>query len=339
MRPFAYERAGDARRRPSPRVARADAGAAFLGGGTNLVDLMKLGVERARRCSSTSRGLPLDAIERDRRTAGCGSAPACATATSPPHRARARALSRARRRRCSPAPPGSCATSPRSAATCCSAPAARTSRTSQAVQQARPGHRLPGARRATTATSRSSATPRTASPPTRRTWPSRSPRSTRVVHVAGPARRARRVAARRVLPAARRRARPRHGARARRPDHRGRAAAAAASARPRATARSRDRASFAFALVSVAAALDVDGRHGARLRGIAFGGVAHKPWRAARAEDGAARRDRRPPSAFAAAADAELAGRRPAARQRLQGAARPQPARPHALTELVRARP
>jgi xanthine dehydrogenase YagS FAD-binding subunit len=41
----------------------------------------------------------------------------------------------------------------------------------------------------------------------------------------------------------------------------------------------RDRASFAFALVSVAAAFD-----GEHVR-IALGGVAHKPWRARRAED------------------------------------------------------
>lgn len=45
----------------------------------------------------------------------------------------------------------------------------------------------------------------------------------------------------------------------------------------------RDRASYAFALVSVAAALEV---HHGRVRDvrIAFGGVAHKPWRAERAE-------------------------------------------------------
>jgi xanthine dehydrogenase YagS FAD-binding subunit len=45
----------------------------------------------------------------------------------------------------------------------------------------------------------------------------------------------------------------------------------------------RDRASYAFALVSVAAALDMEGPlvRGAR---IALGGVAHKPWRARRAE-------------------------------------------------------
>lgn len=45
----------------------------------------------------------------------------------------------------------------------------------------------------------------------------------------------------------------------------------------------RDRASYAFALVSVAAALDVNG---GKIRGarVAMGGVAHKPWRALEAE-------------------------------------------------------
>jgi xanthine dehydrogenase YagS FAD-binding subunit len=71
----------------------------------------------------------------------------------------------------------------------------------------------------------------------------------------------------------------------------------------------RDRASFAFALVSVAAAVDIaEGR----IRGvrIALGGVAHKPWRAHRAE--AVLRDARPSEdAFQAAADAELTDARP----------------------------
>jgi len=45
----------------------------------------------------------------------------------------------------------------------------------------------------------------------------------------------------------------------------------------------RDRASYAFALISVAAALDLEGEkiHSAR---IALGGVAHKPWRSTEAE-------------------------------------------------------
>ncbi len=45
----------------------------------------------------------------------------------------------------------------------------------------------------------------------------------------------------------------------------------------------RDRASYAFALVSVAAALDLQDGH-VRTARIALGGVAHKPWRARAAE-------------------------------------------------------
>lgn len=46
----------------------------------------------------------------------------------------------------------------------------------------------------------------------------------------------------------------------------------------------RDRASYAFALVSVAAALEVENNKIKNVR-IALGGVAHKPWRAFAAED------------------------------------------------------
>jgi xanthine dehydrogenase YagS FAD-binding subunit len=71
----------------------------------------------------------------------------------------------------------------------------------------------------------------------------------------------------------------------------------------------RDRASYAFALVSVAAAVDVaDGT--IRDVRIAFGGVAHKPWRATRAEEvlrGAPATE----ESFRRAADAELAAARP----------------------------
>lgn len=45
----------------------------------------------------------------------------------------------------------------------------------------------------------------------------------------------------------------------------------------------RDRASYAFALVSVAAALELEGNTVKSAR-LAFGGVAHKPWRAEEAE-------------------------------------------------------
>ena len=67
----------------------------------------------------------------------------------------------------------------------------------------------------------------------------------------------------------------------------------------------RDRASYAFALVSVAAALDVADRAVRDVR-IALGGVAHKPWRARRAEE-ALRGGPASEESFRAAAEAELA--------------------------------
>jgi len=71
----------------------------------------------------------------------------------------------------------------------------------------------------------------------------------------------------------------------------------------------RDRASYAFALVSVAAALDVDGGQVRDVR-IALGGVAHRPWRALKAE-AALRGGPASEAAFRDAAIAELAGARP----------------------------
>ncbi|MBC9735497.1 FAD binding domain-containing protein [Nocardioides marmotae] len=49
--------------------------------------------------------------------------------------------------------------------------------------------------------------------------------------------------------------------------------------------KARDRASYAFALVSVAAGLDLDDDGRVRDLRIVWGGVAHKPWRAAVAEE------------------------------------------------------
>jgi xanthine dehydrogenase YagS FAD-binding subunit len=72
----------------------------------------------------------------------------------------------------------------------------------------------------------------------------------------------------------------------------------------------RERASFAFALVSVAASLDVAGDGTVRGCRLALGGVAHAPWRASRAEQ-ALRGARGTEGAFGRAADAELAEARP----------------------------
>lgn len=67
----------------------------------------------------------------------------------------------------------------------------------------------------------------------------------------------------------------------------------------------RDRASYAFALVSVAAVLEVEEGRVKDVR-LAIGGVAHKPWRARKAED-ALRGGPAVVPAFRAAAEAELA--------------------------------
>ncbi|WGL51649.1 xanthine dehydrogenase family protein subunit M [Nocardioides sp. BP30] len=73
----------------------------------------------------------------------------------------------------------------------------------------------------------------------------------------------------------------------------------------------RDRASYAFALVSVAAALDLDEATGTvRDVRIAWGGVAHKPWRAHRAEE-ALRGAVLTEDAVRAAAQTELEAARP----------------------------
>jgi xanthine dehydrogenase YagS FAD-binding subunit len=71
----------------------------------------------------------------------------------------------------------------------------------------------------------------------------------------------------------------------------------------------RDRASYAFALVSVAAAIELEGDTVKDVR-LALGGVAHKPWRAWKAEAALKGRPATPES-FRAAAEAELADAAP----------------------------
>ncbi|MFF8612379.1 FAD binding domain-containing protein [Streptomyces sp. NPDC015350] len=73
--------------------------------------------------------------------------------------------------------------------------------------------------------------------------------------------------------------------------------------------KARDRASFAFALVSVAAVLSVR-RGRIEHAALAFGGLAHRPWRAHTAE-AALRGAPAAPETFEQAVDAELAAARP----------------------------
>ncbi len=85
----------------------------------------------------------------------------------------------------------------------------------------------------------------------------------------------------------------------------------AAASDPAATVRShylkvRDRNSFAFALVSVAAVMETEGGVIRRAR-IALGGVAHKPWRVAEAEQALAGK-KADAEAFRSAADILVRG-------------------------------
>jgi xanthine dehydrogenase YagS FAD-binding subunit len=68
----------------------------------------------------------------------------------------------------------------------------------------------------------------------------------------------------------------------------------------------RDRASYAFALVSVAAALELDAEGRFQDVRLALGGVAHKPWRAWKAEE-SLRGQSASDACFRIAAEAELA--------------------------------
>ncbi|HEY3997578.1 MAG TPA: xanthine dehydrogenase family protein subunit M [Candidatus Xenobia bacterium] len=71
----------------------------------------------------------------------------------------------------------------------------------------------------------------------------------------------------------------------------------------------RDRASYAFALVSIAAALEIEQGRVTDVR-LALGGVAHKPWRALKAES-ALRGQAATEAMFSEAAEIELADARP----------------------------
>lgn len=71
----------------------------------------------------------------------------------------------------------------------------------------------------------------------------------------------------------------------------------------------RERSSYAFALLSVAAAIELDGNRIKHVR-IALGGVAHKPWRAAAAENWLAGKEATEAN-FKTAAAAEMKNARP----------------------------
>ena len=231
VRPFRYERADDTAGAVA-LLADERRTRAFLGGGTNLVDLMRLGVETPALLVDVTR-LPYDAVEAHRRRRRCGSAPRSATATSAAHplvreRYPAALLGAAPGRVRPAAQPRDDRRQPAAAHALPVLPGRH-----EAVQQARARHGLPRAR---------GRAPQPRDP--RLVGALRRDPSLRHGRRAGRARRRRprsrartaaRDPARRPAPPARRRARARHGARARRADRRGRAAPASGRRRRRAT--------------------------------------------------------------------------------------------------------
>ncbi|MFC1230634.1 FAD binding domain-containing protein [Streptomyces sp. Sce081] len=85
---------------------------------------------------------------------------------------------------------------------------------------------------------------------------------------------------------------------------------AATASLPSAYRKARDRASYAFALASVAAVLHLSDESTVARVGLAFGALAHRPWRATRAEE-ALRGGPATPDAFAHAVGLELRAARP----------------------------
>ena len=330
MRPFAYERAADA---DAAVGAGRRAARRYLAGGTNLVDLMKLGVATPERLVDVTRAARSTRSRRCRRRRPADRRRACATATSPPHPAvRERypvLVAGAAGRRLGPAAqPRHRRRQPAAAHALLVLPGRH-----EAVQQARA--RAPAARRAraSTATSRSSGTREHCVA----THPSDMAVALAalgaVVHVQRHRRRAHvpmpglhrlpgdeperdtvlepgELITAVELPRARR------------------------SRRRSRYRKVRDRASFAFALVSVAAALDVARR---RRRRRAGSRSAASPTRRGAPSAPRRRCAARPPT------EAELRRAPPtpswpqaraAARQRLQGAARAQRARRARSREL-----
>ena len=140
MKAFAYERAGDA---VAAVPSRRRGCARYLGGGTNLVDLMKLGVAEPERLVDVSR-LPLDGVEPTERRAADRRRRAQQRPRRPPARARAlpgAVAGAARGRLGSAAQPRHRRRQPAPAHALLVLPGRH-----QAVQQARPGLGLPGAR-------------------------------------------------------------------------------------------------------------------------------------------------------------------------------------------------
>ncbi len=308
MSPFTYARAHDA---ADAVRSGGEAQAKYLGGGTNLVDLLRETIERPRALVDVT-GLSSAIEERADGSLLIGAA-ARNTAVAE-HRAVRTAT------RCSPAPSSPArrrrsATWRRWAATSCSAPAApiSTTTTARAATSARPA-RAATRWTASTASTRSWAPRRPAWPPIPSDMCVALAALGAVVHLRG-------AAANATLPLTDLHRLPGEHPEIETTLEPGELITAvelpALPFAARSTYRKvRDRASYAFALVSVAAALELDGGTVKDVR-LALGGVAHKPWRAWKAE-AALRGQPATAGEFPRRRRGRTRGRPAAARQRIQ---------------------
>ena len=282
-------------------LAAAHPDAAFIAGGTDLLQLFKQGRGRAASSIDISR-LPLDRIEPRRRRVRIGALARMADVARHPEVRRA---SRRSPRRSRPARRRRCATSRPSAATSCSAPAAPTSAAPTALQQARARFRLRGPRGENRLHAIFGASPHCVATHASDLAVALLALDARV-HV-------RRHEAARVLPIAELFRLP--GDTPQRDSALEPGELIVAVEVPAAPpARScylkvRDRASFEFAVVSVAVALEVEGDV-IRSARLAAGGVGTVPWRLAPARRRWPAR-RAEPAAFAAAAAHAADGAQP----------------------------
>ena len=271
----------------------------------------------ARRSSIDINRLPLDKIEATARRRAEDRRDWCAIPTSRTMPLIATRLSACCRRRCSPARRRSCATWRRPAATCCSARAACTSATPRcpatSASPARGCSAIDGHNRTLAILGTSEHC--IATNPSDMNVALAALEAT--VHVQG-AKGDARDPDRRLSSAARRHAAARDRARAGRPDHARHAAAARARAASSLYLKLRDRASYEFALAS--AAVVVDGRRRQARRTCASRWAASAPSRGARPKPRPRSiGQRRDDASFRTAAEAALARREAAERERLQG--------------------
>ncbi len=285
----------------------SEPGSVYLAAGTNLVDLMKIGVSRPRRLVDIGRLPGLDRIEWQ--ADGSLRIGALVRNADLAYDERFAGTSRWSRKPCCPARRPNSEMPRRPAATCSSAPAAPISRTPPATATGASRNPAATPAKARTATTQSWAGATTASRRTRRTSAFRSPPWMRWSRSKAPegdatCRWRRSTACPATRPALETELAPGELVVAvRLPAD---AASFAAHAR---YVKLRERTSYAFALVSAAAALEMDDGRIVRAR-LALGSVAARPWRARAAEDGLA--GLAPTSGtFGRAAEAALADARP----------------------------